>query len=430
MSEATPRRKLQLHWKMLIGFVAGLGLGLVAHYVSGADAGWVKWLTSYITQPAGTLFLRLIFMLVIPLLVSALIIGVAEMGDIRALGRVGWKTLGYTVFASGIAVLLGLLLVNWLQPGSGVDPAAAQAMLAQGADRAKDIAGSVASQPRGLDMLLGIVPDNVVKAAAENTILAVMFFALMVGIGLVLTRSEATETLLRGVQGLFEVSMTLIGLVIRLAPYAVFCFMFNLAALFGWDLLGSLGKYVGVVVLALAIHLVVVYSLMLKFLGGWSPAKFFRGVQEAMLMAFSTASSNATLPVALRVADEKLGLPPKISRFVLTVGATANQNGTALFEGVTVLFLAQFFGVELTLAQQVTVMFVCILGGIGTAGVPAGSLPVVALICGMVGVPPEGIGLILGVDRFLDMCRTTLNVTGDLMLATIVSNGEDEAKAA
>jgi DAACS family dicarboxylate/amino acid:cation (Na+ or H+) symporter len=425
MSEATAARgKLQLHWKMLIGFLAGLGLGLVAHYVSGADAGWVKWLTTYITQPAGTLFLRLIFMLVIPLLFSALIMGVAEMGDIRALGRVGWKTLGYTVLASGIAVALGLVLVNWLQPGAGVDPVAAQAMLAQGADRAKDIAGAAASQPKGLDMLLGIVPDNVVKAAAENTILAVMFFALMLGIGLVLTRSEATETLLRGIQGLFEVSMTLIGLVIRLAPYAVFCFMFNLAALFGWDLLGSLGKYVGVVVLALALHMLVVYSLMLKFLGGWSPVRFFRGSQEAMVMAFSTASSNATLPVSLRVAEEKLGLPKKISRFVLTVGATANQNGTALFEGVTVLFLAQFFGVELTLAQQVTVMFVCILGGIGTAGVPAGSLPVVALICGMVGVPPEGIGLILGVDRFLDMCRTTLNVTGDLMLAAVVSKGE------
>ena len=429
MSEAASG-KLPLHWKMLIGFLAGLALGLVAHYLSGADAGWVKWLTTYVTQPAGTLFLRLIFMLVIPLLFSALVIGVAEMGDVRSLGRVGWKTLGYTVVASGIAVALGLLLVNWLQPGAGVDPAAAQAMLAQGADRAKDIVGATATQPKGLDMLLAIVPDNVVKAAAENTILAVMFFALMLGIGLVLTRSAATDTLLRGIQGLFEVSMTLIGLVIRLAPYAVFCFMFNLAALFGWDLLRSLGAYVGVVVLALAIHLLVVYSLMLKVLGGWSPATFFRGVQGAMVMAFSTASSNATLPVSLRVAEEKLHLPPKISRFVLTVGATANQNGTALFEGVTVLFLAQFFGVDLSLSQQVTVMFVCILGGIGTAGVPAGSLPVVALICGMVGVPPEGIGLILGVDRFLDMCRTTLNVTGDLMLAAVVSTGEDEAKAA
>ena len=431
MSEAKAKGgKLPLHWKMLIGFLAGLTLGLVAHQGGGADVGWVQWLTTYVTQPAGTLFLRLIFMLVIPLLFSALIIGVAEMGDVRALGRVGWKTLGYTIVASGIAVVLGLLLVNWLQPGAGVDPAAAQAMLAQGADRAKDIAGSAASQPKGLDMLLAIVPDNVVKAAAENTILAVMFFALMLGIGLVLTRTPATETLLRGIQGLFDVSMTLIGLVIRLAPYAVFCFMFNLAALFGWDLLGSLGKYVGVVVLALALHMLVVYSLMLKFLGGWSPLTFFKGSQEAMVMAFSTASSNATLPVSLRVAEEKLHLPKKVSRFVLTVGATANQNGTALFEGVTVLFLAQFFGVDLSLTQQVTVMFVCILGGIGTAGVPAGSLPVVALICGMVGVPPEGIGLILGVDRFLDMCRTTLNVTGDLMLAAVVSNGEDAPEGA
>ena len=430
MAEAKAAGKLQLHWKMGIGFLAGLALGLLAHAAGGAGAGWVDWLTTYVTQPVGTLFLRLIFMLVIPLLFSALVIGVAEMGDVRALGRVGWKTLGYTVVASGIAVALGLALVNWLQPGGGVDPAAAQAMLAQGADRAQEIVGGSAAQPRGLDLLLAIVPDNVVRAAADNTILAVMFFALMLGIGLGLARSEATATLLRGIQGLFEVSMTLIGLVIRLAPYAVICFMFNLAALVGWDLLRSLGAYVGVVVLALAIHLLVVYSLMQKFLGGWSPPKFFRGVQEAMVMAFSTASSNATLPVSLRVAEERLGLPRKISRFVLTVGATANQNGTALFEGVTVLFLAQFFGVELSLAQQVTVMFVCILGGIGTAGVPAGSLPVVALICGMVGVPPEGIGLILGVDRFLDMCRTTLNVTGDLMLAAVVSKDEVEPVAA
>lgn len=417
---------MPLHWKMVIGFAAGLTLGLIAHYTAGPDAPWVDALTSYVTQPFGALFLRLIFMLVIPLLFSALVIGVAEMGDIRALGRVGWKTLGYTVLASGIAVLIGLLLVNILQPGAGVDPAAAQQMLAQGSERASAIVGSSAEQPTGVEMLVNIVPDNVVRAAAENTILAVMFFALFLGIGLVLTRSEATATLLRGIEGLFQVSMTLIGLVIRLAPYAVFCFMFNLAALFGWDLLRTLGAYVGVVVLALALHLFVTYPVMLKLLAGWSPLRFFKGAQEAMLMAFSTASSNATLPVALRVAEEKLGLPRRISRFVLTVGATANQNGTALFEGVTVLFLAQFFGVELTLAQQVTVMFVCILGGIGTAGVPAGSLPVIALICAMVGVPPEGIGLILGVDRFLDMCRTTLNVTGDLMLATVVSHGEEE----
>ena len=433
MREATAgngKRRMPLHWKMAIGFVAGLLLGLLAHYVSGADAPWVQWLTTWITQPAGQLFLRLIFMLVIPLLFSALVVGIAEMGDVRSLGRVGWKTLAYTVVVSGIAVVIGLVLVNWLQPGAGVDPVAAQQMLAEGSERASAIVSSSANQPRGMDMLVSIVPSNIVSAAAENSILAVMFFALFLGIGLVLNQSAAAEKLQGAIEGLFEVSMTLIGLVIRLAPYAVFCFMFNLAALFGWDLLARLGAYVGVVLLALAIHMFVVYSLALKFVGGYSPAKFFRGSQEAMVMAFSTASSNATLPTALQVAEEKLGLPRRVSRFVLTVGATANQNGTALFEGVTVLFLAQFFGVELNLLQQATVMFVCILGGIGTAGVPAGSLPVVALICAMVGVPPEGIGLILGVDRFLDMCRTTINVTGDLAAAAVVSRGEAEAPAA
>ena len=418
------KEKLPLHWKMAIGFGAGLLLGMVAYYVSGADAEWVQWLTTYVTQPAGQLFLRLIFMLIIPLLFSALVVGIAEMGDVRSLGRVGWKTLAYTVVVSGLAVVIGLVLVNWLQPGVGVDRAAAEQMLAEGSERAAAIVSSSAGQPQGMDMLLSIVPSNVITAAADNAILAVMFFALMIGIGLVMTKSAAADTLQRGIEGLFEVSMTLIGLVIKLAPYAVFCFMFNLAALFGWDLLVRLGAYVGVVVLALALHMFVVYSLALKFVGGYSPLKFFKGSQEAMVMAFSTASSNATLPTALRVADEQLGLPRKISRFVLTVGATANQNGTALFEGVTVLFLAQFFGVELSLTQQLVVMLVCILGGIGTAGVPAGSLPVIALICGMVGVPPEGIGIILGVDRFLDMCRTTLNVTGDLAAAAVVSRGE------
>jgi len=431
MTPVTParpaRRKLPLHWKMAIGFGAGLLLGIIAHYGAGADAPWVKWLTTWVTQPAATLFLRLIFMLVIPLLFSALVVGVAEMGDVRSLGRIGWRTLAYTVVVSAIAVVLGLVLVNLFKPGAGVDPAQAQLLLSQGSERAQAIVSSTTTQPKGLDMFLSIVPDNVIKAAAENTILAVMFFALMLGIGLVLTRSENASILKRGIEGLFEVSMTLIGLVIRLAPYAVFCMMFNLAALFGWDLMAKLGAYVGVVVLALALHMFVVYSAVLKFVGGYSPVRFFRGVQEAMVMAFSTASSNATLPTALRVADEQLGLPRRVSRFVLTVGATANQNGTALFEGVTVLFLAQFFGVDLSLTQQATVMFVCILGGIGTAGVPAGSLPVVALICTMVGVPAEGIGLILGVDRFLDMCRTTLNVTGDLMLATVVSAGESDA---
>jgi Na+/H+-dicarboxylate symporter len=426
-TETAAPPRLQMHWKIAIGFAAGILLGLLVYRFVGADAPWVSAFIEYGTVPFSTIFLRLIFMLVIPLLFSALVVGIGEMGDVRALGRIGWRTLAYTTVLSAIAVLIGLVLVNWLKPGVGVDSAEALNMMSEGAERAKTIVSDSAGQPKGLDMLIAIVPDNVVKAAADNTILAVMFFALMLGIGLVLTRSEAATTLKRAIEGLFDVSMTLIGLVIKLAPYAVFCLMFNLVAQFGWDLLVRLGAFVLVVVLALALHQFVVYSLAVWLIAKRSPLGFFRDVQEAMLMAFSTASSNATLPTALRVADEKLKLPKQVSRFVLTVGATANQNGTALFEGVTVLFLAQYFGIDLTLGQQVTVMFVCILGGIGTAGVPSGSLPVIALICAMVGIPPEGIGLVLGVNHFLDMCRTTVNVTGDLGIAAMVSRGESDA---
>ncbi|MCA0395680.1 MAG: dicarboxylate/amino acid:cation symporter [Proteobacteria bacterium] len=432
MSGTTPgaKARMPLHWKIAIGFVVGLLFGIVVHYGIGADTPWVGQLTKYVTTPFSQLFLSLIFMLIVPLLFSALVVGVSEMGDIGSLGRIGWRTLAWTIVLSGLAVLLGLVLVNLFKPGAGVDPALAQQLLTDGADRAQTIVRDSQTSATGMEMLLSIVPQNVIGAAANNAnIIALMFFALMFGIGMVLTQTPETSVLKRGIEGLFQISMTLIGLVIRLAPYAVFCFMFNLAVLFGWDLLLRLGLYVLVVAGALALHMLVVYSLALRAVGGWSPLAFYRGVQEAMLMAFSTASSNATLPTALKVADENLRLPKKVSRFVLTIGATANQNGTALFEGVTVIFLAQFFNVDLTLGQQVMVMLVCILGGIGTAGVPSGSLPVVALICAMVGVPPHGIGLVLGVNHFLDMCRTTVNVTGDLAIAALVSRGESDDPA-
>ena len=417
---------MPFHWKIGIGFGIGLLLGLAVYMLS-PGAAWVQALTTYVTTPVSGLFLSLIFMLIVPLIFSALVMGVSEMGDIRALGRIGWKSLGYTILLSGIAVLIGLLLVNLLKPGAGVDPAVAAQLLAENAERSREIVAGVGSQPKGLEMLLSIVPNNVLDAASDNgKILSLMFFALMLGIGMVLSPAEKVATLRSAIEGLFEISMTLINLVIRLAPYAVACFMFNLAAIFGFDLLVKLGAYVGVVVLALALHMFVTYGIAVK-LAGRSPLAFFRQTQEATLMAFSTASSNATLPTALRVADQ-MGFPHKVSRFVLTVGATANQNGTALFEGVTVIFLAQFFGVDLSLGQQFMVMAVCILGGIGTAGVPSGSLPVVALICAMVGVNPVGIGLILGVNHFLDMCRTARNATGHLALTLLVAKGEkDEA---
>jgi len=418
------RRGVSLQMKMLIGFLIGLVAGLLVNQTQ-ADADWVIAFTDYVTGPVGNIFLRLLFMLVIPLLFAALVMGIAEMGDVRSLARIGIKTLVITVLLSSVAVILALTLTNLFMPGAGVDPDQARAMLETGSERASAIVAQTGDTPQGAAAFLEIIPINALGAAADNTkVLSFMFFALVFGIGLLLVDTPGARRLEEVIQGLFDVMMRLIGLVIRLAPVAVACFMFNLAALFGWDLLYYLGAFAGVVLLALALQMFVVYPLALMLFGGVSPVAFFRNIQEAMLVAFTTSSSNATLPTALRVAENNLKLPPRVARFVLTIGATANQNGTAIYEGVTVLFLAQFFGVQLDLWQQATVLLVCILGGIGTAGIPSGSLPVIALILGMVGVPPAGIGLVLGVDRFLDMCRTTLNVGGDLTIATIVSRGE------
>ena len=422
--ESTKAQSMPLHVKMGIGFVVGLVGGLFV-YTTQPDAPWVESFMNWVTEPIGQVFLRLLFMLVIPLLFSALVVGISEMGEIRSLKRVGLRTLAYTVIVSSIAVAVSLILVNLLQPGAGVDREVAASLLAESSGRAGEIVQTSAEQPTGIDAFVNIIPNNLVDVMGSNSaILSVMFFALFFGIGLLLTDTPNARALKRGFEGLFEVTMRLILIVIRLAPLAVACFMFNLEAAFGWELLVRLSAYVGVVLLALAIQMFVVFPTLLATLGRKNPITFFRETQEASLMAFSTASSNATLPTALRVADERLHLPPRIARFVLTVGATANQNGTAMFEGVTVLFLAQFFGLDLTIWQQLTVMLVCILGGIGTAGVPAGSLPVVALILAMVGIQPEAIALVLGVDRFLDMCRTTLNVVGDLVAAQVISAAE------
>ena len=424
MTTSQAAKGLSLQWKMLIGFLAGLIIGLIA-YSTQRDAAWVEFITTYVTTPIGQIFLRLLFMLVIPLLFSALVVGIAEMGEVRSLKRVGIRTLIYTVIVSAIAVVVSLVVVNLLQPGAGVDKAAAAEMLKQSAGRASEIVQSGAEQPSGIDAFVSIIPNNLIEAMGSNSaILSVMFFALFFGIGLLITDTPNSRTLLKGFEGVFDVTMRLIMIVIKLAPYAVACFMFNLAALFGWELLVRLSAYVGVVLLALGIQMFIVFPILLATLGKKNPIDFFRETQEASLMAFSTASSNATLPTSLKVADERLNLPRRIARFVLTIGATANQNGTAMFEGVTVIFLAQFFGIDLSLGQQLMVMLVCILGGIGTAGVPAGSLPVIALILAMVGIQPEAIALVLGVDRFLDMCRTTLNVVGDLVAAQVISAGE------
>lgn len=417
--------KLALHTQMAIGFVVGTVGGMVCWALAG-DAAWLQLLIDYLTQPVGELFLRLLFMLVVPLVFSALVLGVVEIGDPRSLGRIGGKTLAWILVVTGIAVSIGLLLANLMQPGRGLPPEIAQSLLAQAGDRAT----SIAANPQTLsirELLLGIVPRNPVQAAATGNLIGLMFFALMVGIAAAVLRTDATRTFVGAVQGLYEISLKLIDWVIMLAPYAVAALLFNLTAKLGYEVLLQLSRYVGVVLLALLIQTFVVLPVLVRFLGGMGPKRFFRASQTAMLTALSTSSSSATLPTTLRAAEENLGVPRQVSRFVCTLGATANMNGTALYEGITVLFLAQFYGIDLGLAQQFSVLLICVLGGIGTAGVPGGSLPVIAMILGMFGIPPEGIGLILGVDRILDMCRTTLNITGDLAGAVVISRGEPQS---
>jgi DAACS family dicarboxylate/amino acid:cation (Na+ or H+) symporter len=414
--------RLPLHARILLGAVLGAVLGVGGFLIAG-DSPALDAAVQYVARPVGQIFLRLLLMLVLPLLFSALVLGVSGLGDLRSLGRIGLRTLAYTVSVSAIAVAIGFLLVNVLRPGDGVSDEMRASMLAGAAERASAITAAPAPKS-GIELLVAIVPDNPLRAAAGGDMLGVMFFALFFGIGLSLVRSDGARRLESVVQGLYDVSMRLIHVVISIAPFGVAALLFSLTAELGWEILGQLARYVGVVLAGLAIHQFVVYAIAVRALGGMSPLAFYRGIQEAMVTAFSTASSNATLPTALRVAEEELRLPPRVARFVLTLGSTANQNGTALFEGVTILFLAQFYGIELAASQQFLVLLICILAGIGTAGVPGGSIPVIAMVLGMVGVPLEGLGLILGVDRFLDMCRTVLNVSGDLAAAVVVSRGE------
>lgn len=432
---------MKAHQKMLIGIVAGSLTGLTANAVansiarraSGVTEGpltaevvaqhapWLPWTVDNVASPLGQIFIRLLLMLVVPMLFSALVVGVAEL-DTKQVGRLGLRTLGYTVVFSALSVLVGLVLVNVMRPGDGLSEEARA--LARGAAQIK------AAPPPGDTsfgaVLVSMVPTNPLKAASDGDFIGLIVFSLIFGMGLALTPGEGAQRLKEVVQGLYDVMMKLIDGVLRLAPFGVAALLYAMTARLGLGILAQLAAYVATVLLALGFHMFVVYSLSVRFLGGRNPIQFFRDIRLVMATAFSTASSSATLPTALKVAEENLKLPRNVSRFVLTAGSAMNQNGTALFEGVTVLFLAQVYGVHLSLSDQGLIMFICILAGIGTAGVPAGSIPVIAMILGMFKIPVEGLGLILGVDRFLDMCRTTLNVAGDLAAAVYVARGEPE----
>jgi len=428
------RRGLPLHWQILIGLAAGAALGLVANALAALDQdpGGLRdrldWWVLSVTDPLGRVFLRLIFMVVIPLVFSALALGAAEIGDLRRLGGLGLRTLAFTAVLSTAAVVLGMALVNAIRPGRMLpaeQQAAIQAQYARGADSA--VAEAKRARPFR-EVLLDVIPENPFQemvgaldgSSKGNGMLAVMFFALVCGVAMA-SAPERCRTLIACTEGVNAATMAVVGFAMHLAPYGVACLVFGITARLGLALVAPLAGFVLTVLVGLALQLVVVYSLVLWWFGSVPPRVFFRRISEAMLMAFGSSSSNATLPTALRVAQEELHLPRDVSNFVLTIGATGNQNGTALYEGVVVLFLAQVFNVEMTLTKQLAVMVMSVMAGIGTAGIPGGSLPPIVVLLIWAGIPPEAIGIILGIDRILDMCRTVVNVAGDLVIATCVS---------
>ncbi|MDQ3130786.1 MAG: dicarboxylate/amino acid:cation symporter [Acidobacteriota bacterium] len=427
---------LALHTKILIGLLVGVIGGIAVNQIgksSGANfVGWIDWTIKNFTEPIGQLFLNLLLMIVVPLVFSSLVVGVAGIGDIRKLGRIGMKSFAYCLIISAISVVIGLGLANTIRPGERIDPVVAEQMKTQfGGDASKRVEDQKKTEAANTDSALmqvvkTIVPKNVFSSiAGENpNMLHLMFFALIIGVAITLLPGTISAPFVRGMGALFEITSKIIDIIMKFAPYAVACLIFTNMARFGIDLLGALGWFVATVLIGLSLQMFGVYSLSVWLLSKINPLDFFRRVRTVIVTAFSTSSSNATLPTALKVSEENLGVPAHINSFVLTVGATANQNGTALYEGVTVLFLAQLAGIELSFATQLMVVYMAILGGVGTAGVPSGSIPFIIGILAMIGVNPALIAIILGVDRILDMCRTTLNVVGDLTAATFVARSE------
>ena len=421
-------KRLPLHVKILIGLLLGGVAGFAAQRLTGStDDAMNPSLRAFIddvAKPIGDAFLALLFMIVVPLIFSALVMGMQELGQAKKFGRVGGLSLALTIGLSLIACTIALVGVNLIKPGHAIPLEQRQRIIAKYENREKAASSLEAAKKTPEDPpVLGIIPRNPFKEmnrALEGGLLPLMFFALVFGIALAGVEEDKARPLREFFEGLFEVSQRVIGFAMALAPVAVFFLVFKSMAELGTNLLAALLVFVLTVLGLLAVHLFGVYSLVIAFIARRSPATFFRQMRTTMLTAFATSSSNATLPTALRAADEDLGLRKDVSGFVLTVGATANQNGTALYEGVTILFLAQLFGRDLSLAEQIRVLGLTVVASIGTAGIPSASLPFIATVLVQMGLPAEAIGLILGIDRILDMSRTVLNVTGDMTIAACV----------
>lgn len=413
---------MKLHTRILLGLVAGAAVGVTVNLLTKAGPVTQK-VVSLVTEPIGKLWLSALIMVVIPLILSTLSIGVSGLGDLRRLGRIGLVTLVCFLGLSALSTTLGLTVMNVFAPGRSL-PEAVKVELMETYRGQADEAMGLGARAFNLDLLLSVIPRNPVQAAATGNMLGVIFFALMLGAAMAVLPDEKAAPLKRVLESLGHVTIAIIELVMKVAPIGVFCLIFSVTARFGLNLLVSLLQFVATVVGSLLFFETVGYAAALALVARVNPLEFFRKIRLVILTAFSTSSSNATLPTTMRVAQQRLGIPQEVSAFVLPLGATMNMNGTALFEGATVLFLAQVFGVNLTLGQQIVVVMMSVVTAIGVAGIPGGSIPLLMMVLAMVGVPAEGIAIVLGVDRLLDMCRTVLNVTGDMVTATIVTRVE------
>lgn len=413
---------MNLQTRILLGLVGGAAAGITAR-VASDGAPWVTWVGDNVLGPIGQVFLRLLLMTVVPLVFTSIVTGVHGLGDLRHVGRVGGRALFFFLLSTLTAGALGLALTDWMRPGDGITTEMRDTLLETYRSQAD---GLQAGGPAGFGVhtFVNIVPRNPFKAAVDMDMLAVLFTALAFGAALASLPSENARPVMSVIEGVQRALMVIIGAAMQIAPFGVFGLVFVVTSRFGWDLLAPLGSYMLVVVLGLALHGALTISLLVRWLGGMNPVTFWKKSRRSFATAFSTSSSSATLPTNISVAQEELGLPAHVAGFVLPLGATMNMNGTALFEGVTVLFLAQVFGVELALGQQIVVLMLAVLTAIGAAGVPGGSLPLMMMVLATVGVPPEAIAIVIGVDRLLDMCRTTINVTGDLAAAVFAARGE------
>lgn len=422
---STRRSAVPLYRKILIGLVAGIAAGMIA------NLGGLVWLQDLlqILEPIGTVFIRLIMMIVIPLVVASLILGTASLGDIGKLGRLGGKTVLYYLLTTAVAVTIGLLLSNLVRPGSRIDPATRDSIAATFSEDAASRMTLAAEKPTVMETLINMVPTNPFQSAANGELLPLIIFSIIFGAAISLVAKERRDVVLGFFNGVNDAVMIVIDWIMKLAPYAVFALVGSVVSRFGLDLLRSLLIYALVVAGGLLLHVIVTYGSIVKFGVGMNPLDFAKRIIEVPLVGFSTSSSSATLPVTMETAQEKLGVSRQTSSFVLPLGATVNMDGTALYQAVAVMFIAQIYGVPMGMSEQLTIVLTATLASIGAAGVPSAGIITLILVLQSVGLGAQtqaGIALILGVDRILDMMRTAVNVTGDLTGAALIARSEGE----